>query len=58
MSIKYEILNGQFVWVVMFFIGLLGFWSTVQLSNVMPENNYAPVPSEEEEECEMEELDA
>ena len=54
MSIKYGILKGQFVWVVMFVVGMMAFWSTIQLSDSSSENLYAPVPSHAvPEECEM-----
>ena len=40
----------------MFFVGLCAFFSTLQLSDARAENSYVPVRNEDEEECEMDEL--
>ena len=48
MSKKYNILGGTFVWIVMFIIAMLGWYSTLQLKESVVDRSYKNPPEESE----------
>ncbi len=49
LSKKYQILGGNFVWLIMFIVSLLGLWSTYKVRDGAVERAYKGVEAEESE---------